>query len=513
MQVAPPEKQAAPAEARPTVADEPAAPTCTKQHTLQPYETPGGYCDLCLRVCLPPTIVYDCRECDWFMCSACAASGLFSARVDAQRGYGRVVVSEVQLEPDSLVLREAPCLVWDTPDGSNQAEIKLLEAFARASESVKAVVLDFYFPALDGQSELILRRKQQSIELAAGVGLDAETCQAVILIVDCNAHAYTGCVNDADQSWSANAAAALFPLGARVSHSCRPNVNYSSKNARGMMELLSIRTINPADQIAISYLTGLWTSPCWQRQTQLKAKKDFICLCERCTGADDTRGARCRSCSCVVFPQCAVNSSELDRRSWQWSCAECGKFETDPSEFEEDIEGQLANCKQEWHNRKPKDCERIATKAAKLLSPVHHLVATAHELNITICASHVAAMRKVGGPVATKIPMFLAEAVDAATKAVQVVECMAAGCPVGLGCGKKHKPVFENGPIVFMAAQDCFQLEPASQPRHVVECVERYLPMLLLLYGKRDPDVAAIQRLVQEFWNHQIQQAAAGVII
>ena len=122
-------------------------------------------------------------------------------------------------------------------------------------------------------------------------------------------------------------------------------------------------------------------------------------------------------------------------------------------------------------------------------------------------------MRKVGGPVATKIPMFLAEAVDAATKAVQVVECMAAGCPVGLGCGKKHKPVFENGPIVFMAAQDCFQLEPASQPRHVVECVERYLPMLLLLYGKRDPDVAAIQRLVQEFWNHQIQQAAAGVII
>ena len=252
--------------------------------------------------------------------------------LSSQPGYGRVLVAAADFDVGVPMLREPPTLLWETPVAANQGDLRMLQEYAKAPVQVKNYVLDFYYPPLDKQSPRVLERKAQAEKLAPLVRLEPKCCQAVLLVADCNAHSSTGPVDETTTDWSANKCAALFDIGAKISHSCLPNTQYGTKNAHGMMEVTSIRKVAAGEQLSLSYLSSLWSTPTWARTATLFASKDFNCLCSRCSAADDTRGVRCSDCRTVCYPQCTKGADwNWDRASWEYNCPKCGGF--DSAEF------------------------------------------------------------------------------------------------------------------------------------------------------------------------------------
>jgi hypothetical protein len=85
---------------------------------------------------------------------------------------------------------------------------------------------------------------------------------------------------------------AIFPLVARLNHSCRPNAQHAWNEARGIEVVHAVRDIQEGEELTLSYLAGGAST---ERQSRLKEYFGFDCTCEACSlpaaelEASDTR--------------------------------------------------------------------------------------------------------------------------------------------------------------------------------------------------------------------------------
>jgi hypothetical protein len=79
---------------------------------------------------------------------------------------------------------------------------------------------------------------------------------------------------------------AIFPLTARINHSCLPNAQIASQEfVDSHMDLLALRDIEPGEEISISYIAtgkGLGQMSTNRRQRELQVKYLFMCNCNKC---------------------------------------------------------------------------------------------------------------------------------------------------------------------------------------------------------------------------------------
>lgn len=72
----------------------------------------------------------------------------------------------------------------------------------------------------------------------------------------------------------------MFPLVARINHSCRPNAQHSWHDRDGRETIHAVRSIKKGDELTLSYSHG---GPSGARRNALKTYFGFDCHCELCS--------------------------------------------------------------------------------------------------------------------------------------------------------------------------------------------------------------------------------------
>lgn len=82
--------------------------------------------------------------------------------------------------------------------------------------------------------------------------------------------------------------AALFPVMARVNHSCQPNADFISRPHKGVQDLVATKLITEGEEIFISYLPAMaeGSAPTKVRQGYIREWYGFACSCKQCCVKD-----------------------------------------------------------------------------------------------------------------------------------------------------------------------------------------------------------------------------------
>ncbi|KAK5128430.1 hypothetical protein LTR85_003098 [Meristemomyces frigidus] len=72
----------------------------------------------------------------------------------------------------------------------------------------------------------------------------------------------------------------IFPVTARINHSCRPNAQHAWSNKMQKMLVHAVRDIHPGDELTLSYIAGGASTV---RKRNLKDYFGFDCTCELCS--------------------------------------------------------------------------------------------------------------------------------------------------------------------------------------------------------------------------------------
>mmetsp|Transcript_44091 Transcript_44091/g.101907 ORF Transcript_44091/g.101907 Transcript_44091/m.101907 type:complete len:516 (-) Transcript_44091:84-1631(-) len=341
----------------------------------------------------------------------------------------------------------------------------------------------------------------------ANAELRASRIHKLLLIVDSNAHQFLD-NNDTEQTALHNQTA-LFERGSKITHSCRPNLEYNLKRTAttGAQEHIAIRPIEAGDELTDSYITDYWTTPTLERRAQLLYTKDFVCGCERCCAPDDCRGVRCLSCSGLAFPP--EPEGEI------FFCVKCGpippKRAAELARLEVELAARLGEMQRlvegpgGIHAVSPSSISALAREAAAKLSPVHYLVPRVFNFAADTFASHASALDNIP-------PSLRARAAQAAhfgltadtsrvlaatmtVNAIQCIECISAGCGGGAACDvtPPHPVVHECAQRAFWAGKDLLSLRPTERDQGVARLLARYFPAMAVLYGEQDPDLVAVR--------------------
>lgn len=73
---------------------------------------------------------------------------------------------------------------------------------------------------------------------------------------------------------------AIFPLVARLNHSCKPNAQHAWNEAKGVEVVHAVREVKEGEELTLSYSMG---GPSQERRGSLKEYFGFDCQCEACT--------------------------------------------------------------------------------------------------------------------------------------------------------------------------------------------------------------------------------------
>jgi len=110
-----------------------------------------------------------------------------------------------------------------------------------------------------------------------------------------------------------------------LSHSCSPNATYSTEvsGENVVATARALRHIEEGEVICMSYLPlQLLLASTIARREVLRVQKNFLCVCERCCEADNTR-----SLPCPVCPELCSHDPQKKQGAFQdeWSCGGCGE--------------------------------------------------------------------------------------------------------------------------------------------------------------------------------------------
>mmetsp|Transcript_6886 Transcript_6886/g.15840 ORF Transcript_6886/g.15840 Transcript_6886/m.15840 type:complete len:294 (-) Transcript_6886:998-1879(-) len=226
--------------------------------------------------------------------------------VDTHSARGRITVADRSYEVGEEVLAEAPALVW--PAGSDDSFVlKFLEGAEEQRESI----LQLAHLSPDSKTERVARLGMTAADVYESLrermetaGWQLEDLHRLLIIKDTNCFPFYGKRASGYEEGASTGAArqGMFPRCAKVNHSCRPNVMFSSQTEDGRLRLIAIRRIEEGEEVTFSYLgeDGDIMS-CGQRAERMRGK-DFCCSCARCQGYDDVRGIRCPRCGIIRYP-------------------------------------------------------------------------------------------------------------------------------------------------------------------------------------------------------------------
>ncbi|KAI6841288.1 hypothetical protein KC340_g2528 [Hortaea werneckii] len=78
----------------------------------------------------------------------------------------------------------------------------------------------------------------------------------------------------------------IFPLVARINHSCLPNAQHAWSDKHQKMLVHAVRNIEPGCELTLSYIAG---GPSTERRKNIKTYFGFDCACELCSLAPEAR--------------------------------------------------------------------------------------------------------------------------------------------------------------------------------------------------------------------------------
>ncbi|XP_071549534.1 SET domain-containing protein SmydA-8-like isoform X1 [Panulirus ornatus] len=290
-----------------------------------------------------------CSSCWWPLCSpACASSSLHQAEcpilaVDAKRiGQPKAPGSTPRYDI-ILVLR---CLLLRGTDPS--AWRRLLDMASHSQRRVQ-----------EGDQHHVATT--QYIKDVLKVDYDLEDIQHVrdVIITNCF-------------EWRSPLGVCLrgvYPLLARMNHSCRPNVALSSE-CDGTMYVRAATDLQGGDQLYVTYT--ITTEPLWERRTYTKHIHYFTCDCVRC--ADPTElglhfsSPRCEHC----------HNQYLEATTWlgevTWECPWCGSQKLEMV-IRLEVEQWLARFESDdtFLNTGPRAIRNILEKVEEAFHPQHYV--------------------------------------------------------------------------------------------------------------------------------------------
>jgi len=264
-------------------------------------------------------------------------------RVSNTEQFGECLFAERAFAAGDIVLKEKPLIHWHFSDFDDIQGY--FTAYLEADEEVQHEIDQFYCPPIDQEeisSPLQQRRKQLAESLHTSGQyqnvLNIEKMYKLLLIADANAHVYCG---HNQSSNDAASTAALFKFGAKVSHSCLPNLYYTSK-VTGELMYIATKPIAPDQMLSFSYIKCFELSR-QQRLEQLHDEKYFHCLCSRCTSEyRDSDGVYCAyvsaddsDCDGIIYETSVTGA---------WKCRNCNRqFSADTDEYLPEILKEVSN--------------------------------------------------------------------------------------------------------------------------------------------------------------------------
>ena len=366
---------------------------------------------------------------------------------------GRVVVATrefTQNEIGHVILREAPALICKQQD-----YLDFIETFLDLPVEVQVGILDLYYQPLDSPLGQALIEPSQLLYML-GVLEDVTVIHQLLAIYMTNAHQYQ----------QTNSAITLF--GSKFSHSCHPNVGYSSTSPDGFMEYHLLRPIQAGEQVTFSYLADLYETPTNERRHLLQNTKSFICQCPRCLAPDYSRCIQCPTCSDTNnYVPCQYNNiSDNNYDDPYWECFNgCGVIETShmlqteqvmsnllrtiESDIKQKVGGvvvdgdvdennvfNLNTVTQERSQFNPQMLQHIIDKCQSSLSYTHHLTIKSLRLKVNVTTnyayvqtSHLIQRGLLQVPqYSSRIHTLIRSGIDAGFQLVLACECVAANC-------------------------------------------------------------------------------------
>ena len=350
----------------------------------------------------------------------------------------------------------------------------------------------------------------------------------ILTVASMNSHRFYGQHNAAfadivGGTCHEGACAALFQLGSKVTHSCRPNCMYSSKRKPGHGDYIAILPICNGDLITFNYVST-HTASTETRRDQLLRQKNFFCMCDKCVRPDYNRGIACEKCkatpsssSASSLPSVKLCVREDSVSSPLWTCLCCGDDDTPRNLRHEGIvnawmtsfKASIASGVQPQHIA---DVREQVEVAEKQLCRTHHLVLELYS-TLSMVAASVAVCLEQGLPILSE--KYRVISMVASCDFIQIVECMAAECLRGAECTASHPPQADAVQQVLwscMDAQKCGSNVKDTCPT-VLRCLDlaaKYRSQLIVTYGGQDEDVHCILRMMVYQRKNSSSLAARG---
>ncbi|CAJ1934425.1 unnamed protein product [Cylindrotheca closterium] len=398
---------------------------------------------------------------------------------------GRVLVADRDFDKDeigSTILIEKPCLVCQQND-----EMGFLEQFLEAPVESQVGILDMFHQPLDspmGQSLI----KPAKLLFMLGVLEDFLVIHQLLSIWKTNG-----------MQWKDNQSAlALF--ASKFSHSCNPNLGFSTSN--GVIEFILLRPIAKGEIASFSYLTDLLETPTFERRQLLLDTKSFVCQCDRCMGPDYSRCMQCPTCPNEKIP---CYYPYVDEKPFEpmFACSKCGLVDTAAMERTEKLIGEKLDAIDKdmqsitFHTRSsvtPKALHELVEECQSTLSPVHHMTMRAmrllFSLSTTLAYDYMKKILLRKRNVSENMVYgMLQTSVYAGFELALAGECCAANSPGGYRGDTpntfllSHDANFDRALPVLHALENLLQLPLAWWPPHSIEIAKRYLPYIKVKYA------------------------------
>eukprot|EP00980_Cylindrotheca_fusiformis_P006372 scaffold1356_cov123-Cylindrotheca_fusiformis.AAC.53 len=408
---------------------------------------------------------------------------------------GRVLVATRdfdEAEIGSAILVEKPAIVCQQDD-----HMDFMEKFLDAPEAVQVGILDMFYQPLESPMGKSLIEPAKVLFMI-GVLEDFMVIHQLLSIWMTNG-----------MQWQ-NDKSALTLFASKFSHSCNPNLGFSTRG--DCIEFILLRPIAKGELATFSYLTDLLETPTYERRQLLLDTKSFVCMCDRCLGPDYCRCIKCPGCPEEKIP-CYYPYPEDKPFEPLWACPNCNLVDSAVMEQKErsmdrtlDVVSQGVQSINFQNRSKfsPSMLHELVQECQGTLSPVHYL--TIKSLSLLFSVSTSLAFDYMKKLVVRGISLndpsvhsLFRISVEAGFALVLAGECCAANCS---GCYDDyfngdsattttrssllvihHEANYDRALPMRHALDNLLQLPISWWPPCALDMAERYLPLLKAKYG------------------------------
>lgn len=402
-------------------------------------------------------------------------------------GCGRELIATKDFHAGELILRETPLIVFEDHKD-------LVQLIGQLTASERDELFDMQgLSSLQGASQDVCRKVMDKLWTESEVfhrlfysdinkfSVSIEDIFRVLSIAHLNAHSFHPSEQEPDR-------AAIFPVSAKIAHSCLPNSTYSVTDDG--LEYYAITSIKSGTCITASYLDNdSLISSADKRRVRLARSKDFFCLCIKCRRPDMSTALPCRSSGCAGV-SCCTNTGNFTSQK-HWRCNICD-IRTVP------VIKILQSVDREYNALQ--DCDNVDDFIDQLtclidaskpdLSRTHSLLI---DMKVELSTVHLAvahALNEQNNGQETMVNAHRRTAIEILGEVVSHIECIDDMCtslhtPC---CQLSHPPTTTAVFLVYRALCSVVRIKSVTLP----VWIRRYQPLLEILYGIENSNVATL---------------------